>query len=243
MKRKTSLLLCIAILLSVLSACNSDSAKVSDSQIELDMPDLLEYLDDEEGFPLSEYFDHWETVQHTCNEETHTDTVQLNLYYSPDDCDDWLVNYYLYTVNLVYRYSRDNDLWSLRGNNGAEYIETEYQPDLADKLEGMAARAEKKDYNYIYDDTAFVAGAWIVSVDSAAGTMVIDYIIYQDGETICDARETFDFEDVFFYWGFYIHFNYTLTDSRGYNEPRIEDGYLSIKITEDSMDLSIGGLY
>lgn len=238
MKRRMSLLLCVAMLLSVLSACNSDSSKVSESQIELDMPDLLEYLDDEEDFPSRESFDHWEAVQHTCNEETHTDTVQLNLYYSFEE--SWLVSYKLYTVNLVYLYSRDNDLWSLHGNNGAEYIETVYRPDLADKLEGMAARAEEKDDNYFYDKTTLTANATIESVDSEAGTMVIEYAIYQDGHLICNEREEFDFEVVFFYWGFFIDFNYTLTDSKGYREPRIEDGYLSIEITEDSMDLSIG---
>lgn len=246
MKRKyLSLLLCIAMLLSVLSACTSDSSeeagskgesdtpKVSDSQIEFDMPDLLEYLDDEEDFPRFVDFDHWEAVQHTYNEDMHADTVQVNLYYTTD----WYISAKMYTVNLVYQYSRDNDLWTLIGNNGAEYVDTEYLSDLPDRLEGRYARASEDDWGVIYDDTTVSVSASIESVDTVAGTFVIKYEVYQDSSLIYDERETFDLAHDWYYC--YVHFDYTLTDSRGYREPRTEDAFFHVAISEDSMDLTI----
>lgn len=220
MKRKyLSLLLCIAMLLSVLSACTSDSSeeagskgesdtpKVSDSQIEFDMPDLLEYLDDEEDFPWFEDFDHWEAVQHTYNEDMHTDTVQVNLFYSTS----WFETE-RYIVNLIYQYSRDNDLWTMIGNNGAEYIDTEYPSDLTNKLVGRFAEATWEVTYGLYDYSVITVHASIESIDIAAETMVIEYYITQDGNLICDETETVVLTNQF-----YLKFDCTLKKSDSFS--------------------------
>lgn len=91
--------------------------------------------------------------------------------------------------------------------------------------------------DFYYDATTITVSASIEAVDTAAGTVVIKYEIYQDGSLIYDERETFDLAVGLYY--LHVDFNYTLTDSDGDFKPRNKEGSFEVMITEDSIDLII----
>lgn len=238
MKRVMSMLLGIAILLSIMSGCASESTKVSDSQIEYDIPNLVEYLDDEEDFPSTSIFDHWEVAQHTYNKEMHSDTVQLNLYYST-----WLATD-KYTVNLVYQYSRDNDLWTLIDRNGAEHVDTEFSSDLPDKLEGRTVQITKKLGGLLYINTNCTAAVTIQNVDLNADIIEFEYSVMQQTKGYDSTTEVYTIEKELSLWHSYYNlwfsmpFDYTLLRNYTY-EPKTKEGSVIVKIYEDSIDVSI----
>lgn len=232
MKRFFAFLLSFTLLLPCMCGCSSDSTKVPDSQIELDMEsvaDVEAFFDSSDIYSFRPEFDRYDVAQHTCDSDMHTDTVLVDLYYS-----NWCA-IFKYSVILVYQYSADSDLWTLISHERsydsegwAGCSEFDFSPDLPDMLTGRSAAGVKS--NYYNSD--FEAEVSIDNVDLNAGTITLGYCLdqYKQGTNVNHLFGKTEVEltpMILDGINYRIHFDY--------NEC---EGYIYITIREDSIEIS-----
>lgn len=246
MKRFFALLLSIAVLLSCMSGCSSDSAKVTDStkvpdsQIELDIDDVVKELDWDfcvRGFETT--FDHYDVAQHTFDDDIHTDSVEVEVYYSSWCCT------LMFSVTLIYQYSRDNDLWTLIRNEVPyqEYESLELSTDLPDLLVGRSASATETFQPVLYLDTTIDADVSIECIDLSSETMTLVYCIdqYTQGTNVNHLVDKIEVElsavlnagEMYYP----IEFDYALEKTNG--KLSTEKGCITVYIGEDTMRIGL----